>query len=118
MYDPEGVSNDSIEDFVTISEKWHNPNAWPLHHEASTQRQFGDTRDDFLYARCNAFCDGGVAGASVIGGNLPKIGDGSLRIFDPHVFRNIAKAALTSSLLAASPASPSSIAANSSGVAL
>src|SRR5712675_933625 len=40
-----------------------------------------------------------------------------LAIFDPHIGRNTAKAALTSSSLAASPASPSSIAAHSSGVA-
>lgn len=54
----------------------------------------------------------------MIGSDLAKIGDGSLRIFDLHALRNTAKAVLTSFSVAASPASPSSIAANSSSVAL
>jgi hypothetical protein len=58
-----------------------------------------------------------ILAAGVIGDDFAKIGDGALRIFDPHARRNRAKAALTSSSLAASPARPSSIAANSSGVA-
>src|SRR5208282_1497682 len=82
------------------------PTEWPS----------GDARTDFLMRR-NSFPDRRSAGAGEIGGDLSKIGDGPLRIFDPHVGRNTANAALTSSSLAASPASPSSIAANSSGVA-
>jgi hypothetical protein len=90
----------------------------PLRHSASAQWKLGDARHHFLYTRCNGPCDSRIAGESIIGGDLSKIGDGLLRVFDPHAFPSRAKAALTSSSLAASSASPWSIFANSSGVAL
>jgi hypothetical protein len=50
-------------------------------------------------------------------GDLPDIADGPLRILDRHARRKLANAALISSSLAASPASPWSIAVSSFGVA-
>ena len=106
-----------VEDLVTIAAKQCEAHARPPDNSAATQWRYGYLCDDLLNALCNSAGDRQITGPSVISGNLSKIGEGPVGIFDPHAFRNRAKAASTSFSLAASPLSPSSIAAISSGVA-
>src|SRR5438270_10983120 len=113
----DGVPDHSIKDFVAITAKKRDANARPLDHGPSAQRRHGDPRDELFDTACYSRSYGRIARPGVIGGYLAKIGDGPLRVFNPHAFLNRAKTASTSSSLASSPASPSSIAANSSGVA-
>src|SRR5216683_6605154 len=111
-YDPDRVPRHPVEDLVAIVDHEHDANARPLNDRASAQRQPGNLGHNLLNTGRDTFGNGRIAGAVVIGGDLPDIADGPLRIFDPHARRNTAKAALISSSLAASPASPSSIAVN------
>src|SRR5262249_14217360 len=102
---------------ISIAGKQCDADTGPPDNGAATQWRYGYPCNDLLNALCNPVDDRRITGPSVIDGNLSKIDEGSLRIFDPHAFRNKAKAASTSFSLAASPLSPASIAANSSGAA-
>jgi hypothetical protein len=57
VYDPDRVSGRSVEDFVAIVNKERDANTRPLNDGSSAQWQLSDTRDNFLYARCNGFCE-------------------------------------------------------------
>src|SRR5262249_36886687 len=91
--------------------------ARPLNDSATAQRRDRNSRDHLLDPRRDSLGNAWIAGPSEIHSDLSDVGDGPLRILDLHAGRKLAKAALTSSSLAASPASPSSIANSSSGVA-
>jgi peroxiredoxin (alkyl hydroperoxide reductase subunit C) len=59
------------------------PHARPLNDGSLTQWQCGDACNQFFDAHRNSR-DGRITGAGVVSGDLSKIGDGPLRIFDPH----------------------------------
>ena len=85
-----------VEDLVTIAAKQCEAHARPPDNSAATQWRYGYLCDDLLNALYNPVGDRRITGPSVIGGNLSKIGEGLLRIFDHHSFRSKAKAASTS----------------------
>ena len=116
VYDPDRVPSHPVKDFIATGYQEHDANARPLSDRASAQRRSGNLGHNLLNTGRDALGKRWIAGPGVIGGDLSKISDGPLRILDPHACRKLANAALTSSSLAASPASPSSIAVSSSGV--
>ena len=107
MHYSDGVSGDPMEDLVAIAGNQCGANARPPDNSAAIQWRYGYPCNDLLNALCNLVGDRRITGPGVINGNLSKISEGPLPIFDPHAFRNKAKAASTSFLLAASPLNPS-----------
>jgi hypothetical protein len=70
-----GVSDHSVKDFVAIAEQWHDADARPLSDRAPTQWRCRDSSNNLLNAFRNPFCNSGITGPGVIGGDIPKIGD-------------------------------------------
>ena len=114
---PHSVIENAIKNVVGIPDERRYVHARPLLYGLPT---FG-----MLPYVCNDFSDANLDGRGyhfpecpAICGNFMEIGNRAFRVFNLHAVRNVLNAASTSSSVATPLRSASSIASNSSGVAL
>lgn len=110
MHDPHLIVEDTIEHFERLANERRNAQARPLFDLRRAKRLAADTVGNRADAGFESFGYPVAESPATNRRNRAKVGDGTLRVLNPHRRRNVRNAASTSSSVATLLRSASSIA--------
>ncbi len=110
VLDSHSIFENAVEDFEGIANERHHVYAGPLFDLRRAQRVPTDSVNDRADAQFKRLRYPVAKGTTTISRNFAKIGDGAVRVLNPHARRKVRNAASTSFSVATPLRSASSIA--------